>query len=584
VPLFVEEVTRLLLERGEHGSGVKAIPPTLQQSLTARLDRLGPARAVVQIGAVIGGGFSYPLIRGVADMEDAPLQAALERAAEADILLVQGLPPESDYRFKHALIQDAAYESLLKSRRQVLHRRVAEALRDATAPVEPELLAHHFTQAGLIEAAIEWWGKAGQQSLERSALLEAVAQFTSALDQIAGLPATPALRREQITFQVSLANALMHVRGYAASESKSAIELARSYIERAEALGEAPEDPLLLFSVLYGVWAVHTAAYNPICRDLAAHFLALAERQGSTAAVLVGHRIMGQSLAFAGEFARARTHYDKGIALYDPTAHRQLATRFGQDTGVAILSYRSWTLWILGYPDAALRDAEDVLKDARETGQASSLMFALFLTEIVYALCGQYSVVSALAQELFALADQKGAPLWKAGGAIYQGCVLADGASEAVHIITSGISAWRSTGATVFLPMFMSHLAKAYVDLGQYDDSWRCIGEAMTAMESTEWRSWEAEIHRMAGEIALMSPNLDLAKAQAHFERTLEVARAQQAKSWELRAAMSMARLLRDQGKRDEAHDVLAPIYGWFTEGFDTQDLKDAKTLLQELA
>ena len=198
VPLFVEEVTRLLLERGEQG-GIQAIPPTLQQSLTARLDRLGPAREVAQIGAVIGRDFSYALLRAVAGMEDAPLQAALERLAEADILLVQGLPPESDYRFKHALIQDAAYENLLKSRRQVLHRRVAEALRDsfaATAAAEPELLAHHFTQAGLTEAAIEWWGKAGQRSLERSALVEAAEQFTRALDQIATLPATPALRRE----------------------------------------------------------------------------------------------------------------------------------------------------------------------------------------------------------------------------------------------------------------------------------------------------------------------------------------------------------------------------------------------------
>ena len=198
VPLFVEEVTRLLLERGEQG-GIQAIPPTLQQSLTARLDRLGPAREVAQIGAVIGRDFSYALLRAVAGMEDAPLQTALERLAEADILLVQGLPPDSDYRFKHALIQDAAYENLLKSRRQVLHRRVGETLRDkfaATAAAEPELLAHHFTQAGMTEAAIEWWGKAGQRSLERSALVEAAEQFTRALDQIATLPGTPALRRE----------------------------------------------------------------------------------------------------------------------------------------------------------------------------------------------------------------------------------------------------------------------------------------------------------------------------------------------------------------------------------------------------
>ena len=278
VPLFIEEVTRLLLERGQQG-GMQEIPPTLQQLLTARLDRLGSAREVAQIGAVVGRDFSYALIRAVANMEDAALQAALERLAEADILLVQGLPPESVYRFKHALIQDAAYENLLKSRRQALHRSVAEALRDnlaATAAAEPELLAHHFTQAGLTEAAIEWWGQAGQRSLERSALVEAAEQLTRALVQIATLPGTPALRRQQIKLQVSLMTPLVHVKGYAAPETKAAAERARLLIEQAEALGEPPEDPLLLFVVLYGFWAANYIAFNgDIVRDLGGAVLRL---------------------------------------------------------------------------------------------------------------------------------------------------------------------------------------------------------------------------------------------------------------------------------------------------------------------
>ena len=283
VPLFVEEVTRLLLERGEHG-GTQAIPPTLQQSLTARLDRLGPAREVAQIGAVVGRDFSYGLLHAVALMEDKPLQAALERLAEADILLVQGLPPESDYRFKHALIQDAAYENLLKSRRQLLHRRVAEALRDniaASAEPEPELLAHHFNQAGMTEAAIEWWGKAGQRSLDRSALAEAVEQLTRALAQIETLPATSTLRREQIKLQVALLTPLFILKGYGAPETKAAAERARLLIEQAEAHGETLEDPLLLFSVLYGFWVAKLVAFNgDELRELAAQFLALAEKQG----------------------------------------------------------------------------------------------------------------------------------------------------------------------------------------------------------------------------------------------------------------------------------------------------------------
>ena len=313
VPLFIEEVTRLLLERGEQG-GTQEIPPTLQQSLTARLDRLGQAREVAQIGSVIGRGFSYTLIRAVAGMDDPPLQAALERLAEADILLVQGLPPESDYRFKHALIQDAAYENLLRSRRQVLHRRVGEVLRDhfaSTAAVEPELLAYHLSEAGLTEAAIEWWGKAGQRSLERSALLEAITQFTRALDQIAILPATPALRRDEINLQVALITPLMHIKGMVAPETKAAEERARLLIEQAEALGEPPQDPLLLFSVLYGFCVVNFVAFNgDVLRDLAAQILTLAGKQGTTGPLLIAHRLQGISLLATGDIAEGREHLD----------------------------------------------------------------------------------------------------------------------------------------------------------------------------------------------------------------------------------------------------------------------------------
>ena len=298
VPLFVEELTRLLLEQGVQ-SGATNIPATLQQSLTARLDRLGSAREVAQIGAVIGRDFSYALLRAVAGMEDALLQLALDRLAEADILLVQDLPPNSDYRFKHALIQDAAYENLLKSRRQALHRRIAETLRDHFATVgsaEPELLAHHFTQAGLTDTAIEWWGKAGQQSLEHSALVEAAAQLGRALDQIATLPPTPARRREEIKLQVALITPFQHVKGYSAPETRIATERARLLIEQAESSGEALEDPLLLFSVLYSFWVANITAFNgDLSCQLAGQFLALAEKHGASGPLLMGHRLMGVS-------------------------------------------------------------------------------------------------------------------------------------------------------------------------------------------------------------------------------------------------------------------------------------------------
>jgi class 3 adenylate cyclase/predicted ATPase len=588
VPLFVEEVTRLLLERGERGA-FQAIPPTLQQSLMARLDRLGSAREVAQIGAVIGREFSYPLLRAAAGMDDTPLQTALDQLAEADILLVQGLPPDADYRFKHALIQDAAYENLLKSRRQVLHRRVAEVLLDnVTAPAEPELLAHHFTQAGLTEAAIEWWSKAGQRSLERSALVEAAEQFTRALDQIATLPATPALRRRQIELQVALITPLIHIKGFTAPETKAAVERARLLIEQAEVLGEPPEDPLLLFSALYGLWMQNFMAFNgDVVRELAAQFLALAEKRGGTVPLMMGHRVMGLSLLCAGDMAEGRAHYDQALALYDPAAHRPLAARFLADIGVAILSYRSLALWTLGYPESALADAEHALGDAREMGQAATFLFALGGGGAwIPILCGNYAAASAQADELVALAVEKGAVQWKALGILDQGrlLVLTGKASDAIQMMNSGIAAFRSTGTTTWIPFNLSFLASAYAELGQFDDAWRCIGEAMTAVETTKERWCEAEINRIAGEIALKSRETDVAKAQSYFERALDVARQQQAKSWELRAAMSLARLWRDQGKVQQARELLAPVYGWFTEGFDTRDLKEAKALLEQLS
>jgi predicted ATPase len=589
VPLFVEEVTRLLLERGEQG-GAQAIPPTLQQSLMARLDRLGPAREVAQIGSVIGRDFSYALVRAVAGMEDAPLQTALDRLAEADILLVQGVPPESDYRFKHALIQDAAYENLLKSRRQALHRSVAETLRDHfadTAAAEPELLARHFTQAGLTEAAVEWWGKAGLRSLERSALIEAMEQLTRALAQIAALPSTPALRREQIKLQVALITPLIHIKGHAAPETMAAVERARLLIEQAEALGEPPEDPLLLFSVLYSFWVANIVAFNgDVLRNLAAQFLALAEKQGATVPLMVGHRTMGLSLVHTGDIAEGRVHLDRAIALYDPAEHRLLATRFGQDTRVTILSYGSLVQWFLGYPEAALADAEQALKDAREIGQAATLMYALSFTSLTHMHCGNYAAANAQSDEAVALANEKGLFFWKAIGILNQRYVLplTGNAADAVQMIALGITALRSTGATFRMPLYLSYLARAYAELGQFNDAWRCIAEAITAIETTKETWFEADIRRMAGEIALKSPEPDAAKAEAFFERALAVARKQQAKSWELRAAMSMARLWRAQEKQDEARELLAPIYGWFTEGFDTRDLKEAKALLDALS
>ncbi len=599
IPLFVEEMTKAVLEAESEGnarriastvpSAVLAVPASLQASLMARLDRLGPAKEVAQIGAAIGREFSYPLLAAVVRKPEAELASTLDRLVQAGLLFQQGVPPHATYLFKHALVQDAAYGTLLREPRRALHDRIAETLESEFAEIverQPELLARHCTEAGLIEKAASLWGKAGLRSLERSALVEAVEQLSHALGHIAALPATPKLRREQIELQVALINPLIHAKGYAAAETKAAAEQARLLIEQAEALGEPHEDPLLLFSVLWGSWNASYVAFNgDAVRELAMQLLSLAEKQGATVPLMVAHRVLGISVLSMGDITESRAHLDQAIALYDPVAHRPLVTRFGQDSRVSILFWRSLTVWMLGYPDAALADCDQARSDAREIGQAATLMFALgngLLTLILY---GNYAAVNAEADEVVALADKKGAPFWKATAIVFKGCVLAltGKAADAVQMITSGITAWRSTGSTLWLPMYLSYLAWAHTELDQLDDAWRCIGEAMAAVETTKETWFEAEVHRIAGEIALMMPEPDAAKAEGYFERALSVARAQQAKSWELRAASSMARLWRDQGKRDEARDLLAPVYGWFIEGFGSLDLKEAKALLDEM-
>jgi class 3 adenylate cyclase/predicted ATPase len=600
VPLFVEEMTKAVLEAGGEGAAERAaaavpfpalsVPASLHASLMARLDRLGAAKEVAQIGAAIGREFSHALLAAVVRKPEAELGSAIGDLIAAGLLFQQGVLPHATYLFKHALVQDAAYGTLLRQPRRALHARIGETLESQFPDIaerQPELLARHCTEAGLIEKAAGLWGKAGQRSLERSALVEATEQLTRALAQIATLPSSPELRREQIGLQVALITPLMHVKGYAAPETKAAAERARLLIEQAEALGEPPEDPLLLLSVLYSFWCASFVAFNgDALRELAGQFLALAEKQRAKVALMIGHRIMG-SLLHTGDFAEGRAHLDHAIALYDPAEHRLLATRFGQDVGVATLSYRSWALWMLGYPEAALADASRAVRDAREIGQAATLMYALVHAALTHIHCGDYRAANAEADELVALADEKGASFWKALGMTVQGCILAltGKPADAVRMITSGINALRSTGSTLWMPSHLSYLATAYAALGQFDNAWWCIGEAITAAETTKERWQEADIHRMAGEIELLSLEPNAAKAETYFERALAVAREQQAKSWELRAAMSMARLWRDHhGKRQEGHDHLAPIHGWFTEGFDTLDLKQAKALLDTLA
>ena len=314
---------------------------------------------------------------------------------------------------------------------------------------QPELLARHCTEAGLIQKAVTFWGRAGQRSIERSALVEAIEQLTRALAQIATLPATPALRREEIKLQVALITPLLNVKGFAAAETKAAIERARLLIEQAEARGRVSKTLSLLLSVLFGVWVANFVAFNgEVLRVPAAQFLAIAERQGLSGPLMVGHSMMGNYFAATGNFAQGRAHFDQGIALYDPAAYRPLLHFAAQDDRVALLSFRSLTLWMLGYPEAALKDAKHALEDAREIGQAATLMIALYWTSLTETSCRNYAAANALSDQLIALANQTGSPAWKVYGMINKGCVsaLTGNAAEAIKMITSGLAANRSMG------------------------------------------------------------------------------------------------------------------------------------------
>jgi predicted ATPase len=487
-------------------------------------------------------------------------------------------------------VQDAAHGLLLREPRRALHARIAETLESKFVEIaekHPEVLARHWTEAGQIEKAAGLWGKAGLRSLQHSALAEALEQLKFAVGHIGSLPTTSTLRREEIKLQVALITPLLHLSGYAAPETRAAVDRARLLIEQANALGEPPEDQLLLFSVLYGFWVANLVAFNgDVVNELAAQFLALAERQRATVPLMVGHRLMGLSLLHTGDIMGGREHLTRAIALYDPAEHQTLATRFGQDVGAAVLCWKSIAFWLLGYPQAALADNQQAINIAREVGHSATLMYVLNFSIWIHILCGNYAAANALLGEFIPLKDRTGSLFWAAWGKAQEGCILAlsGKALEAVRTITAGVTAMRSTGTSMWMPVWLSYLARASAEIGKFDEVSRCVGEGISMVETTKERWYEAELNRVAGEIVLLSPEPDRTKAEAYFARALAVARKQQAKSWEIRAATSMARLWRDAGRRRQARDLLAPVHGWFREGLETLDLKEARRLLDELA
>jgi class 3 adenylate cyclase/tetratricopeptide (TPR) repeat protein len=585
VPLFVEEVTRLLLERGEQGD-IQAIPPTLQQSLMARLDRLGPAREVAQIGSVIGRRFSYSLLRDVAGIEDAALQAALDRLADADIVLVQGLPPESDYRFKHALIQDAAYENLLKSRRHVLHRRVAEILRDRfadTAAAEPEVLAHHFTQTGLTEEAIEWWGKAGDQALRRSAFHEAISHLGKAIEmadrvsEVATRSVAPDPAR--LKLQTSLGNALIAARGHGAPETSAAFA-------RASELSVGVDDPLERLSANYGVWVGSLSrAETDSLRAITEVILRDIEGKPPSPEVGVAHRLAGVTDWYLGNFAPARIHLEQTLDLFDPVRDGYLTYRFGQNIGVSAKAFLAFVLWSLGKTDQARAVGQEMVSWAVESGHTLTLVYGHFQYAVLNVVSRNPAAAASHADAVGSLAREHQMQLYTA----YSGFLrpwsrwyLGDrdgGLSE----MRRGIGACHELGNAQYTPLFETALAEAEAEAGEIEAALASIEHAISETERTGQRWNEADSHRVRGQILLTHDPANTLPAEDAFLTAIAVARKQKARSFELRAALPLARLYQSSSRAREAHGVLAPALDGFSPTPEFPEIEEAQKFLGTL-
>jgi class 3 adenylate cyclase/predicted ATPase len=568
VPLFVEEVTRLLLERGVEGRA-PTIPPTLQQSLAARLDRLGAAREVAQIGAVLGRDFPQALLQAVSGLAEAELRSALERLAEADILFIEGNGPRANYRFKHALMQDAAYESVLKSHRRVLHRRAAEFLRDSPerAAAEPEAIARHFTEAGLDDFAIEWWGKAGDQALRRSAFQEAIVHLGKAIAmadkadatarQATGGSTSPNQRLSQL--HVAYGNALIAARGYAAPETTEAFARAR---ESASGDKDATEQ----LAGAYGLWVGgYVRGELPSMRAHAQAFLDNVAARPNSPEAAVAHRIAGITCWFAGGYHEARDHFERALAVFQPGRDDDLAFRFGFDPGVGAMGYLAVALWPLGEVDRAISLIDRMQRRIAEITHAGTLAFARLHAALFELIRGDPARVEPNAYELARLAREHKLTFHGAAAAFLEGWVKTHtGAPGGLEEMRRAIEQVREQNVLTFLDLGSIALAEAEARAGDLDRAAALLDEALLTDKRASCRAFEAELYRARGEILLQRDPANPAPAEDAFLAAIAVAKEQGTRSFELRAALSLAKLYTATGRPAGAHAVLAPAL----EGF----------------
>jgi class 3 adenylate cyclase/predicted ATPase len=592
VPLFVEELTKSILESGllrededryvlDGALPPLAIPTTLHASLLARLDRLASVRLVAQIGAAIGREFSYALLRAVSRLGEEELQAALGRLVASELVFQRGTPPDAVYAFKHALVQDAAHGSLLRSPRQQLHTQIAEALETLSPELienQPELFAQHYAEAGLVEKSVAYWGKAGHRSAARSAMVEAAAQLQRGLEQLALLPDTPERQRQELEILNSLGAVLLLVKGFAAPETGHANTRARELWEQ---LGSPSE----FLQVPYGQSAYHTFRGEfDRAQRWSQDLLLLSRERNDSAGLVLGHYASGRILLYTGKFVSSRSHLEEVLALYNPMSHRTLVQQAGIHPHLTARAFLGTVLFCLGYPDQALAQSNAAISEARRLAHPPSLAASLSIGARLLSLVGDTGVHGEWVDQLVAVTKEQGFAQWRSNGAIYLGWVTVKNGdvTGGMSLLRSGSSALRATGAEVGTPHNIALLAEACEIAGQIDEALTLIDDALQSAERTGEHLFTAELYRHKGRMLLRQGHSEA--AEELYRKALSIAEKQGAKLWELRAAASLARLRRDQGRHAEARDLLAPVYRWLTEGFDTPDLKDAKALLDALA
>src|SRR5208282_3233270 len=590
IPLFVEEMTKAVLEAESEGearqtaaavpSPALAVPASLHASLMARLDRLGAAKEVAQIGAAIGREFTHALLAAVVRKPEVDLGSALDGLIAAGLLFRQGVPPHASYLFKHALVQDAAYGTLLREPRRALHARIAETLESQFAEIaerQPELLARHCTEAGLIEKAAGLWGKAGRLAARRSANSEAVAHLRRGIAAVRGLPETVERNRLELALQLALGPALVSSRGFGDAEASTGYQRAA---ELARRLGDDRDR----FAATWGLWITIRAKSASDHMRLRLQYLGemveAAERTGDAELLLQAHHSSWSTRIWNGEFASASEHVRSGLTLYDPERHRHHALMYGgHDPGVCGNGQGAVALWALGWPDRAMQSARESIVLGETLDHLPSLLHSLWFATSVYFLRRQAADVLACSARLLALGSEHGLKLYEAIGGVFHGWALIQqlDAQAGLAELRAAVATYATT-AHVNLDLYRAILAEAELRAGNVEEGTAVLiqGERST----DEW--WRAGYLRLRGDLLLRGPNDDRGAAERLYRQAIGVAAEQQAKSLQLRAATSLAMLLGEQGRRSEGYAVLAPVYGWFTEGFGTLDLKEAKALLDE--